>query len=498
MEDEAIKYLMYINGEWVQSSSEETFNVINPATETGIAEVPLGTVDDAKRALEAAQEAQEGWEDLAPIERAKFLNRMADLVEENREHLAQIVTSEQGKPIYEARLEIGSTAENFRYYAEFARRIEGDILPSDNRRQSVLILRLPLGVVAAITPWNFPSATVARKIAPALITGNTIVVKPSSYTPLSAIEMAKLAEEADLPKGVINVVSGEGSTVGNELVINSITQLVTMTGSTASGQKIMQAASNHIPKLILELGGKAPFIVWDDADLSWAIRCAVWARFWNNGQTCICSERIYLSEKIQDKFLDKFIKYVKELKLGDPTSAETDLGPRVSETELESGERFVQKAIEEGGKLILGGGRPKHIRKGYYFDPTIIKDVSQDSTLIQEEIFGPIVPIMEIDDFDKAIELANDSKYGLASYVFTRDNSRIMKALHKIKFGECYINTVGPEQLQGAHTGFRMSGIGSEGSKYGLECYTQLKTCYIDWNDKPNLPYLFPYRESRS
>lgn len=487
-------YKMYINGDWVQSSSEENFKVINPATEEAIVEVPSGTADDAKRALVAAQESQRDWEDLAPLERAKFLYRIAELIEENREHLAQVVTSEQGKPLYEARLEIDGSAANFRYYAEFARRIEGDVLPSDNRRQSILILRLPLGVVSAITPWNFPSATIARKIAPALITGNTIVVKPSSYTPLSAIEIARIAEKAELPRGVLNVVTGEGSVVGNELVTNNIAQLVTMTGSTDSGQKIMKAASNHVPKLILELGGKAPFIVWDDADISWAVRCAVWARFWNNGQTCICSERIYLSDKTADIFLDRFVKAVKELKFGDPISAETDLGPRASRSELESGERFVQKAIEEGGEVILGGKRPEHIRRGYYYEPTIIKDVAQDSTLMQEEIFGPIVPIMEVDDFDRAIELANDSKYGLASYVFTRDNSRVMKAMHKIKFGECYINTVGPEQLQGAHTGFRMSGVGTEGSRYCLECYTQLKTCYVDWNDTPSISHLFPYR----
>ncbi len=484
---------MYINGDWAKASNGETFEVFNPATEQAVAEVPSGTVDDAKRALEAAQKAQPDWEEHAPIERAKYLFKIAELVEKNRDRLARILTSEQGKPLYESRMEIDGTAQNFRYYAEFARRIEGDTLPGDNRRQSIFILKLPLGVVVAITPWNFPSSTVARKIAPAMITGNTVVVKPSSTTPLSTFEIAKLADQATLPKGVLNVVTGGGSTVGNELVSNPITQLVTMTGSTPAGQKIMQVASRHVSKLILELGGKAPLIVWNDADLSWAVRNAIWARFWNNGQTCICSERVYLDERVSDRFMEHFLRAVRTLKVGDPTSPQTDLGPRVSRTELESGENFVRQAVDEGGKVVQGGKKPRAPSRGYYYEPTVITDVDQDSTIVQEEVFGPIVPILEVDDFEKAIELANDSKFGLSSYVFTKDNNRVMKAMHKIKFGECYINSIGPEQLQGAHTGFRYSGVGAEGSRYGLECYTQLKTCYVYWNDRPEIPYLFPY-----
>ncbi len=354
-----------------------------------------------------------------------------------------------------------------------------------------MILKLPIGVVASITPWNFPSATVARKLAPALITGNAVVTKPSSNTPLSSIELVRLAEEADLPKGVLNLVTGSGSEVGDELVSNKITGLVTMTGSTEAGRKIMENASGHIGKVLLELGGKAPFIVWNDADMAWALKCAVWARFWNCGQTCICAERMYIDEKVKNKFVSSFAKVAGSLRLGNPFSSNTDLGPMVSEKERETTESFVEKAREEGDKIIIGGTEPK--RKGWFYEPTIVEDNDQKSPLIQEEIFGPVVPIMEVDSFDKAIDCANDSIYGLASYVFTKDNARIFKALYKIKFGESYINQVGPEQFQGAHTGFRQTGIGAEGSKYGLECYTQLKTCYIDWDERPNLPYLFPY-----
>lgn len=485
---------MYIDGEWVESSSEETSSVINPATEEVIAYVPKATREDTKRALEIAQKAQRGWEDLSPLERAKYLKKIADLIRENKDKLAQVLTAEQGKPLYESKLEIEGSATNFDYYAEFARRIEGDVLPSDFPKQSIMILKLPIGVVASITPWNFPSATVARKLAPALITGNAVVTKPSSNTPLSTIELAKLAEQAGLPKGVLNVVIGPGSEVGDELASNKITGLVTLTGSTESGRKTMKAASGHLAKVLLELGGKAPLIVWRDADMEWALKCAIWARFWNCGQTCISAERMYLDREIKDKFLSAFMNAAKNLKVGDPTNPSTDLGPMVSKDARETSEGFVEKAREEGGKILLGGSPPRDRTKGYYFEPTVIDGIGQKSELIQQEIFGPVVPIVTVDTFDQAIEYSNDSQYGLSSYVYTRDNTNIMKAMYKIKFGETYVNMIGPEQFQGAHTGFRQTGIGAEGSKYGLECYTQLKTNYIDWNENPSLPYLFPYK----
>ncbi len=489
----AKRYQMFIEGEWVDSESEERIDVVNPATERVIASVPKANREQAKAALEAAENAQPKWEDLAPLQRAAFLFKTALLIRRDKERLARLLTSEQGKPLFEARGEIDGAASNFEYYAEFARRIEGDVLPSDNPRQTVMILRLPIGVVASITPWNFPSATVARKLAPALITGNAVVTKPSSSTPLSTIAMVELMEEAGFPRGVVNVVTGSGSEVGDELVTNKITGLVTMTGSTDAGRTIMEHASNHLPKLILELGGKAPFIVWHDADIPWALKCAIWARFWNCGQTCICSERMYVDEKIKDKFVPAFVRMAKDLRLGNPLEPDTDLGPMVSKEERETSMSFVEKAKEEGDKIIIGGEKPSAPSKGWFFEPTVIEDVKQKSSLVQDEIFGPVVPILEVDSFDKAIDYANDSKYGLASYIFTKDSTRVLKAMNRIKFGESYINQVGPEQLQGAHTGFRQSGLGAEGSRYGLECYTQLKTCYVDWNDKPSLSYLFPY-----
>jgi acyl-CoA reductase-like NAD-dependent aldehyde dehydrogenase len=490
-------YRMYIDGAWTDSESEEKFDVINPASEEVIASVPRGTKEDVRRALDSAKRSQGKWEDLSPLQRSKYLMKIAELIREDKERLAGVLTSEQGKPLYESRSEIEGSAINFEYYAQFARRIEGDVLPSDYPRQSIMILKLPVGVVASITPWNFPSSTVARKLAPALITGNTVVTKPSSNTPLSTIELVKLAERAELPKGALNLVTGPGSEIGEELSTNNKTDMITLTGSTDSGKKIMEAAASHIARVDLELGGKAPLIVWRDADLDWALKCALWARFWNCGQTCISAERMYLHSEIKDKFLNAFAQAAKNLKIGDPTDPNTDIGPMVSAKERETSESFIQKARQENDRIILGGSRPKSRPVGYFLEPTIIESDNQKSDLFQEEIFGPVVPVMGVDNFDTAIEYANDSKYGLSSYLYTRDNNLVMKAMYKIKFGETYINMIGPEQFQGAHTGFRQSGIGAEGSKYGLECYTQLKTCYVDWEDHPSLSYLFPYSGKR-
>src|SRR5579864_4449372 len=494
---EIAQFQMYINGEWRNSLSEDSIKVVNPSTEELFAAVPKATKEETKEAVDAAESAQSNWEDLSPLQRSGYLFKIAEFIEQDRERLARVLTQEQGKPLFESRSEIDGAATNFRYYAEFARRIEGDVLPSDYPKQTIMILKLPIGVVASITPWNFPSATVARKLAPALITGNTVVTKPSSNTPLSTIEMVRLMEEAGFPKGVVNVVTGPGSEIGEELAMNKITGMVTLTGSTEAGRTIMSHSSIHLPKLILELGGKAPFIVWHDADIPWALKCAIWARFWNCGQTCICSERMYVDEKIMDKFVPAFVRMAKDLRLGNPLGNGTDLGPMVSREERETSMNFVRKATQEGDRIIIGGEFPVTPDRGWFFEPTVIEDVKQKSSLVQDEIFGPVVPILGVDSFDKAIDYANDSKYGLASYVFTKDSTRVLKAMNRIKFGESYINQVGPEQLQGAHTGFRQSGLGAEGSKYGLECYTQLKTCYVDWNDKPALPYLFPYRDKK-
>ncbi len=489
------EYKMYIGGEWVDSSSGATTSVINPSSEVVCAKVQSATVEDAKKALDAAQDSFDDWAKLAPIERARYVLKAADEMEKVSEDLARTLTMEQGKPLFESRSEIQGSIANLRYFAEFARRIQGDVLPSDYPYRTVMILRVPLGVVVALTPWNFPSAMVTRKVGPALISGDVVVVKPSSYTPLSAIRIVQCFERAGLPKGVLNLVTGSGSTVGRELVSNNNTQLVTMTGSTEVGKEIMRDSSNHVARLVLELGGKAPFIVWGDAELDWAVKNAIWARFWNAGQTCICAERIYVDERLASKFIPAFVKAAKALRLGDPTT-QVDMGPQVSKSELEVREKFVQKSLEEGAKLLTGGARPPYLPKGYYYEPTVLENVAQDSTVVQEEVFGPVVPILKVSSFEEALEKANDSKYGLASYIFTKDLGLAMKAANELRFGETYINQVGPELLQGIHTGFKQSGVGGENSQYGFYNYTQLKTVYVDYSGKPDTTYLFPYTES--
>ncbi|MFQ6056846.1 MAG: aldehyde dehydrogenase, partial [Methanosarcinales archaeon] len=433
-----MNYKMFINGEWVNSESEEVFEIINPANEEVIGTVPQGTREDGKKALEAASIAQESWEEVPPIKRAKYLHEIARLIRENKEELARLLTIEQGKPLFESRLEIEGTAEHFTYFAEGARWILGDIVPSDYEDHSIMILKVPRGVVVGITPWNFPAAMVARKIAPAIVTGNTIVIKPSSDTPIIALKLAELIQKSKIPNGVVNVVTGSGSSIGLELIENPISEMITMTGSTSTGKKIMESASKHLAKVLLELGGKAPCVILEDADIDWAVKNAVWCRFWNCGQTCICAERIYVHEMIAEEFIKKFIELTKSLKIGNGLEKGVYIGPRINKYELENADNFVKEAIDEGAKLVLGGKSPEgeKFNKGYWYEPTILTEVAQDMKIVREEIFGPVIPIMEINDFDEVIRLCNDSEYGLASYLFTKDLKKALTAANKIKFGE--------------------------------------------------------------
>jgi lactaldehyde dehydrogenase/glycolaldehyde dehydrogenase len=406
------------------------------------------------------------------------------LVEENKDRLARILSEEEGKPLAEAEGEIDFGASWFHYYAEFDRRIEGEIVPADKPGEQIWIVPAAVGVVAAIIPWNYPSAVAIRKIAPALIAGNSIVLKPHEDTPLSALELARLGEEAGVPSGVVNIVTGPGESTGEALVKSAIPGLITFTGSVATGKRIMRNAAENVTVVSLELGGKAPFIVMDDCDIDEAVRTAVFARFLNCGQVCICNERTYVHKRIADKFISAFVSAVQKLSVGDPLERSVNIGPKVNREELEKVERYVEEARKGGAQILTGGGRPQgpEFKRGHWFEPTVITGVRQNMPIMREEVFGPVVPVMEFSDFAEAIELANDSRFGLAAYLFTNDLNRVMAAVRDIECGELYVNRGPGESIHGYHTGWKQSGIGGDDGKHGLEHYLRRKTVYLKYS----------------
>ncbi|MFO1069919.1 MAG: aldehyde dehydrogenase family protein [Geminicoccaceae bacterium] len=476
------RYRLLIGGQWVESSGREFIRVENPATEAIIASVPAGSDDDVDRALIAARSAQPAWEALPPVERGRLLQRLARLILENRERLARIVTAEQGKPLAEARGEIDGTALYLTHAAEEARRITGDILPSDNPDEQVWIQRVAHGVVVALTAWNYPAALTTRKLAPALIAGNTVVVKPHEGTPLSALEIGQLAVQAGFPPGVVNVVTGTGASVGAALVRHPIPRLVTLTGSVRAGREVFRDAAQDLKILRLELGGKAPFIVAEDADIGAAVKAAVLSRFENCGQICICNERMYLHERIAGQFLDRFVDAVSRLQVGDPLEP-VDVGPKFSRPELDKVAAMVDDARAAGAEVLCGGQRLADgaFARGHWYAPTVLKVGDNAMPIMQQEVFGPVVPVMTVTDFDDALRLANESSYGLSAYVFTKDMRRLMRLVRELRFGEIYVNRPGGDAVHAYHAGVRHSGIGGEDGKYGLEGYFQKKTIYVNY-----------------
>ncbi len=476
------RYRHFINGQWVDSTVKEWIEVENPATGQVIASVPRGSPDDADRALVAAQAAQPGWEAMPPVERGKLLTALARLILENRDRLARLVVAEQGKPLQEARGEIEGTALYLTYAAEEARRITGDILPSDSPDEQVWIERVAHGVVVGLTAWNYPAALTARKMGPALVAGNTIVIKSHEGTPLSAFEIAQLSTQLDFPPGVINVVSGTGEGMGAALVAHPIPRLVTLTGSVRAGKEIFRAAADDLKILRLELGGKAPFIVAEDADIGAAVKAAVASRFENCGQICICNERMYIHERIADEFTEKFVRAVKGLKVGDPLSL-VDVGPKFSGAELDKVDRMVKAAVAAGAKVLAGGNRltEGEFARGHWYEPTVLTAADNRMAIMQDEVFGPVIPLMQVTDFDEGLRLANEFRYGLSAYVFTKDLRRLMRLIRELKFGEIYVNRPGGDAVHAHHAGLRHSGIGGEDGKYGLDAYFQKKTIYVNY-----------------
>jgi lactaldehyde dehydrogenase / glycolaldehyde dehydrogenase len=475
---------MYIGGSW--EGAEERRFVINPADESTMAEVPEADASHVEKALESARTAQRAWARKTGPERGAVLRAVAEGIRARREELARLVVAEQGKTITEARGEVGDAAAGFfDYYATFERAQVGTMFAPDEPNEHLLVRSVPYGVVVGIIPWNYPAALFARKVAPAIMAGNAIVLKPHEDTPLSALALAGVLEEAGVLPGVVNVVTGAGRTAGDALVRHPTTRMVSMTGSVRGGREILAAAAENITPVSLELGGKAPFIVLEDADVTAAVENAVDARFWNCGQVCTCNERTYVQRAVYDEFVERFVEAASSLRMGDPTRDDVQMGPKVNRPELEKVEALVKGAVEQGAEVVLGGGRPQgeEFERGYWFEPTVLTGATNEMEIVQREVFGPVLPIQPFDDFDEVVSLANDSPYGLSAYVFTSNLHRAMRAIDDIDFGEIYVNKIGPEQLQGFHTGYRLSGMGGDDGPYGYERYLRRKTVYLHYED---------------
>jgi len=473
---------MFINGEFVPNDARKMITVINPSTEEVLSEFPEGTRDDVDVAVVAAEQAQKSWAKLPASQRGLYLHEIAQGIRDKVEDLALTIAAEQGKILSLARVEANFTADYMDYMAEFARRYEGEIIQSDRPNENIFLFKEPIGVVAGILPWNFPFFLIARKLAPALVTGNTMVMKPSRETPNNAFEFAKIVANSSLPKGVFNLIAGTGSVVGNALAGHPKVGMVSFTGSVPDGVAVMKAASDNITKVSLELGGKAPAIVMADANLDLAVKSIHASRIINSGQVCNCTERVYVHESIADKFIEKMIIAMKNTKCGNPlTDMDIDMGPLVSKNQLEQVEAAVQGAIKDGATLAFGGKRA-NTKVGFFFEPTVLTNCQQHMDIMHKEIFGPVLPIATFKDLDEAIDLANDCEFGLTSSIFTHNIDVAMRACREIKFGETYINRESFEAMQGFHAGWRKSGIGGADGKHGLEEYLQTHVVYTQYD----------------
>ncbi|UUC52770.1 aldehyde dehydrogenase [Pseudomonas citronellolis] len=470
-------YQHYIDNRFV--AGEALIEVHNPANGELLARIPEASAEQVDAALGAARMAQKGWAAKPAIERAGYLRRIAGKVRANAERLARIITAEQGKVPALAEVEVAFTADYLDYMAEWARRLEGEVLTSDRAGEHIFLLRKPLGVVAGILPWNFPFFLIARKMAPALLTGNTIVIKPSEETPINCFEFAALVAETDLPRGVFNVVGGTGGGAGQALTGHAGVDLISFTGSVATGSRIMAAAAPNITKLNLELGGKAPAIVLADADLDLAVNAIKASRVINSGQVCNCAERVYVQRRVADAFIEKIAAAMAATRYGDPgTQADLDMGPLVNQAGLDKVAQMVRTAQGQGAQVITGGA-VADLGRGFHYQPTVLAGCSGEMEIMRKEIFGPVLPIQVVDDLDEAIALANASEYGLTSSIYTRDLGAALKASRELDFGETYINRENFEAMQGFHAGTRKSGIGGADGKHGLYEYTHTHVVYV-------------------
>lgn len=469
----------YIDGSWVAADSGEQITVLNPATGEAIGDIPRLGKAETERAIDAADAALPAWRALTAQERADLLMKWHDLMLEHQQDLAMLMTFEQGKPLKEAAGEIAYAASFLRWFAEEARRVYGETIPAANANQRIVVAKQPVGVVGAITPWNFPAAMITRKAGAALAAGCTIVVKPASQTPFSATALALLAERAGIPRGVFNVVPGSASDIAQAMTQSPKVRKITFTGSTEVGRKLMAQAAEHIQKISLELGGNAPFIVFEDADLDAAVEGAMAAKFRNAGQTCVCTNRFLVQSSVINAFCEKLaVAMNSELHVGDGTKPNINIGPLIDDNAVKKVSEHVQDAIDNGAELLLGGH--PHPLGGNFFTPTLISFVTDKMKVAHEETFGPLAAVFPFDDEETAIEMANDTQYGLASYFYSRDLARVWRVAEALEYGMVGINTGAISNAAAPFGGVKASGLGREGGHQGLEEYLETKYLCID------------------
>jgi len=472
---------MLIGGEWVGSRSGELIEVMNPATGEAVDTAPRATAEDARDAIDVAHQAFADWSDWTQARRADVLRKAVDLFRRNEKELAILLTKEQGKPLREATLEIRRFAHTIEYYAGLGKNIRGGYIPQIDPGKYGLIIKRPLGVVGAIVPWNFPVSLMGNKIGPALLAGNTMVIKPAETTPLTGLRVVSLFLDAGLPAGVLNVVTGQGSIVGEEIVTNPKVRKIGFTGSTEVGRRVMASAARAIKRVTLELGGSDPMIVCDDADLDEAAKAAAVGRFFNCGQACLAIKRLYLFESIADDFIDRVTARVKKLKVGNGMTDGVLMGPLHSESQRDEIESQVQDAVDRGARVIAGGRRPRgeDFDSGYFYEPTLLDGVPEDARVATEEVFGPALPIFRVGHLDEAIEKANNSIFGLGSSIWTNDINRATKAAERIEAGYTWINSAQIIYDELPFGGFKQSGVGKEHGIEALDYYTETKSVVV-------------------
>ncbi len=461
----------YIDGAWLDADSGQTIKVNNPATGEIIATVPKMGAAETRRAIEAADRALPAWRALTAKERAVKLRRWFELLMENQDDLGRLMTLEQGKPLAEAKGEIAYAASFIEWFAEEAKRVYGDTIPGHQADKRILVIKQPIGVTAAITPWNFPCAMITRKAGPALAAGCTMVIKPASQTPLSALALVALAERAGIPKGVLSVVTGSAGDIGSELTSNPIVRKLSFTGSTEIGRQLMRECAKDIKKVSLELGGNAPFIVFDDADLDAAVEGAMASKYRNAGQTCVCANRLYVQDGVYDAFAEKLQVAVAKLKIGNGLEDGVTTGPLIDEKAAAKVQEHIDDAVSKGARVVAGGNS----LGGSFFEPTILLDVPQSAAVAKEETFGPLAPLFRFKDEAEVIGFSNDTEFGLASYFYARDLSRVFRVAEALEYGIVGVNTGIISTEVAPFGGIKASGLGREGSKYGIEDYLEIK-----------------------